>query len=148
MIRTLEPMLASLTGPVVQVGSLSLDFPKSLEVRAVDELPEGDLGDVVLVGQIAQGRLGEADLSDLVGRMGESNKLCFVEPVCGVGLGRGLQKGIAGLMRSRWGWDFESDVPAIIRASGFRVISVDRFSAAPVEMVFTFAAGVAEPIPR
>lgn len=143
--RRVEPLVAQLGDRVIQVGDLVIKYPAGVSVEKEAVIPAGPLPSLVLVFQLGMGRIDGHGLRSIASRLDPGARLCFVDPVCGMGLGRGIQRAIATVSRRRWGWDFESDGPAVVRGNGFRVTTVDRFVAEPVAMVYTFAAGLANP---
>lgn len=81
------------------------------------------------------------DLGELAGVVCSGNRLFFVEPVAAFGLANRVQKLAAPLLRSRYGLDFECDLPHELRGAGMTPTSVDRFQIG--RSLFTFAAGEA-----
>ena len=142
MAATLNPLLATVSGPVAQVGRpLELTYPATALVTVSDKVPAGELSTVVFVAELCRSQWKGPALNELVERLRPDGRLLFVEPVCGVGMANVLQRAFDRAVRARWGYGFSRDIPAELRAAGMTVTSVDRFFVEPVPTVFTFAAG-------
>jgi hypothetical protein len=60
------------------------------------------------------------------------NRLATVEPVAGLGWRRLVQRLLAPWWRRRLGHDFDRDLPRELRAAGFTIDEIDRFTADPL----------------
>ena len=142
MASTLNPLLATVSGPVVQIGRpLGLTYPTGATVTFSDEVPAGDLSTVVFVAELCLPHWTPSALAALAERLRPEGRLLFVEPVCGTGFAYALQRMFNPAAQARWGYGFSRDIPAELRQTGLTVTSVDRFFVDPVPTVFTFAAG-------
>ncbi len=145
LAAALNPLLATVSGPVVQVGRpLALDYPSDTNVTIVAQLAPGAASQartIVFIAELCQPRWQGAALTQLVDSLPRDGRVLFAEPVAGLGLGRLAQRATSRISQKRWGYTFERDIPAELRATELTVTSVDRIFVEPAPTVFTFAAG-------
>ena len=142
LAATLNPLLQSVSGPVVQVGRpLNLTYPPTASVSVCKQLPTGELETIVFVAELCQPHWTQAALAKLVERLTPNGRVLFAEPVCGTGLASQAQRLLAPLTNKRWGYTFTRDIPADLRLAGMTVTSVNRVFVEPVPTLFTYAAG-------
>lgn len=84
-------------------------------------------GDVVASHTLWRPQWGADELSALCESLGE-RRLFVVEPTSGLGYRRLLQWLAAPLWRRRLGYDYNRDLPTDLRAAGFQIHAIDRFT--------------------
>ena len=73
----------------------------------------------------------------------DGSRMVFVEPTLGVGVASLLQRIAKPMLRRRIGLSFHRDIPAIIRAAGWQLTTVNRVSVGAPASVMTFVVGEA-----
>ena len=99
----------------------------------------------VVMADLVLWRWNDASLWSLAERLPTGALLVFVEPTADLGWRRGVHRMTKNLWWAALRHNFESDVPASLRAAGWLVTTTDRFSVGPAG-IRSYVWGIAERI--
>ena len=165
LIDALEESIAAIVGPVCivsrrKVPALNEWVSRSLAASAdssptrpvtADGLKEvaewvrqqGQPVTVVVYLSLWESSSSKAKLVVLKEAAPVGSRLIFLEPTLGVGLAAVLQRFAKPMLLRRIGLSFHRDIPAMIRAAGWQLTTVNRFAVGAPAAVMTFVAGEA-----
>jgi hypothetical protein len=100
-------------------------------------------GAEVVIADLVLWRWDEASVRSLAKQLPPGALLVFVEPTADLGWRRGVHRMTKNLWWAALRHNFESDVPARLRAAGLLVTTTDRFSVGPAG-IKSYVWGIAE----